>query len=153
MTSPMPDSSGSLSSMRVSTPSVTTSMRVSGPTRVSPLHAVPDGAADRLVQFVGHAPGDGAGGHPARFQQHDFPPAKPRFPQQSKGNPRRFSRSRRRHEQGRFAGPHRFRQFGQCPVDRQRPFERHGSPDPFRTCFKKAFRLSFLVTRLLSMIK
>ena len=49
-TRPTPSSAGSSCSMRVRMPSVTTSMRVCGPTsRVQP-HAIADGLADRLAQ-------------------------------------------------------------------------------------------------------
>jgi hypothetical protein len=63
--------------MRVSIPSVSTSMRVSRPTRVSSRVRNPTVFPTGSPSKLRHARGDGARRHAARFQQQDLSAAQP----------------------------------------------------------------------------
>ena len=103
MTAETPGSSGSSRIIRDSTPSVTTRMRVLAETAVFHAHGITDRAAGLLAEQRGHASGGGAGGEPARLEQHDAAVAQPALIKQRQRHERRLAGARRRHQHGTVA--------------------------------------------------
>ena len=85
-TAATPSSAGSLCSMRVNTPSVTTSMRVRLLDARFQAHAVAHGFAGRFAQRRRHARRHRARREPARLEHHDLAAAQPRFIEQRNRN-------------------------------------------------------------------
>ena len=81
-----PSSPGSSRIMRVNTPSVTTSIRVSAETRECEPHAVADRSPDRLAQGRRHALGGRPGRQSPRLQHDQLAAAHPGLVHQSEGN-------------------------------------------------------------------
>ena len=101
MTRPTPGSSGSCCRRRVSTPSVTHLDRASSG-RCGARRGSGSRRARRpsVAGEVGHPPGRGAGGQPARLEHHDAPVAEPRLVEQGERDDRRLAGARRRGDDG-----------------------------------------------------
>ena len=119
MTTPTPARSRSCCSRLVSTPSVTTSTRVPGPTTRSSRVRVPDGVTDVLAEQRSHAAGRGSGGETPWFEQQDATAGQPGLVEQADRDDRRLAGARWGHQDGPAGVVEGAAELGYGRLDRQ----------------------------------